>query len=1157
VPEREGARAISTITTLRPSATSSGVGWTPSTGTLHGVTSDDSDATYAEWSGSGSAMILATSPDAPPMGERRHLVRIRARGEDGSAWWAVRLATGQVVAGASASFDSSPETVAGSWQAGAPADGSTTLSCFVEGQSTGLRIVELFLDVDTRAAPTFTPQILDGSGTPITTITDTVTPIARVSALDLDGLPARQYRYWVTQGGATVWDTGVVSGNTVDRQVDPLENGTYTLHMQVWSTLGANTSNPSEVEELEFTMAVGAVPAPTPPSVTPEEPFYRVEVCAPNTTGFDDYVAWLQLQRVDCPHGGYLDLNGLDNSYASTPDAAVLDITGDLEVTIRARRDDGWRPEGGDQTLISKYLTTGDQRSWRLSLDWDGADNGSGADEARAGRPFLAWSPDGTLASLVTAFCEERAPINPFGEVHLRAFLDVDNGSGNWEVTFESLDGDGQWQPIGSPVIGSGTTSIHSGSAELAIGAYAGGTVGNFEGRIYEAQVRSGRSGPIVASPDFTSHPAGTVSFDDDQSNTWTVGSAATITSSQQATTLAILGPVASGECEEWVDFTIPRSGVGRTCDHDPEPCCSYYRARTVGRVDGSILVSGWSDAFNPGIPRGVVFMWPGEDGSIPRGWNRVTELDGRYTKGIPNSITQPGATGGNSTHSHLTPGHAHSLDHSHETSDNTGTAQGTFRSNDGVAGTLAYPSSHTHTRPSTGTASVNSQSASPGTSSVDNDPARLEVIWIGSTGSPLGVPDGALALMPDISPSSWDTYADATNRFLKGAAAGQNAGTTAASQIDSHTHGINSHTHGGTPHSHTSGLTGFTSGTLSFFAGPNTTTWTSQHRHEIDIGNANTASLQSASGGTSGSQSPNDPPYRNLRVRQNNSGAVDLPIGLIAVWRGSLDTIPDGWELCDGNNGTPDLTGRYPRGAETDIGDPGGGLAPHNHTSPSHDHPSNGHSHSSTIGPSLGATADISSTQTVTTVDGDHTHSSLNTDSESPTVGQSSSGTLTGTTTEPPFEEVAFIQLQTKPEPPPEPETFCLEWSENEHLIRTYGPNGPMYFGVWGMFEWGVERPFTAATGVMGSRFVNSAPPGGRNLRMVTAVESEAELAALRAVLARPLVLISPSDSTETWAAPVAESIRVVKIGRIREVRAEFIATGPEPEPQVADVGV
>src|SRR5690606_11831607 len=166
--------------------------------------------------------------------------------------------------------------------------------------------------------------------------------------------------------------------------------------------------------------------------------------------------------------------------------------------------------------------------------------------------------------------------------------------------------------------------------------------------------------------------------------------------------------------------------------------------------------------------------------------------------------------------------------------------------------------------------------------------------------------------------------------------------------------------------------------------------TWTSQHRHNITIGSANTGSLPSASGGTSGSQSPNDPPYRNLRVRQNNSGAPDLPVGLIAVWRGSLGSIPDGWELCDGNNGTPDLTGRYPRGATTTFGDSGGRLAAHTHSSPSHTHARLGNNHPSTMGPSLGATADISSTRTVPTVAGDHRHFSLNTDSAIPTVEQS-----------------------------------------------------------------------------------------------------------------------------------------------------------------------
>jgi len=143
------------------------------------------------------------------------------------------------------------------------------------------------------------------------------------------------------------------------------------------------------------------------------------------------------------------------------------------------------------------------------------------------------------------------------------------------------------------------------------------------------------------------------------------------------------------------------------------------------------------------------------------------------------------------------------------------------------------------------------------------------------------------------------------------------------------------------------------------------------------------------------------------------------------------------------------------------------------------------------------------------------------------------------------------------EPTPPPAPDEFCLTWSDDEHLIRTEGPDGPIWAAVGGMFTWDRDRPFTSATGVMGSRFVTSSAPGGRNLHLTTAVESEAALAVLMAVLNRPLVLVSPSDADEVWAAPVASSVKVVKIGRTRQVTADFIATGPQPSPQLADVGV
>jgi hypothetical protein len=44
------------------------------------------------------------------------------------------------------------------------------------------------------------------------------------------------------------------------------------------------------------------------------------------------------------------------------------------------------------------------------------------------------------------------------------------------------------------------------------------------------------------------------------------------------------------------------------------------------------------------------------------------------------------------------------------------------------------------------------------------------------------------------------------------------------------------------------------------------------------------------------------------------------VPKGIIVMWSGSIDTIPNGWVLCDGNNGTPDLTRRFIYGAGNDL---------------------------------------------------------------------------------------------------------------------------------------------------------------------------------------------------------------------------------------------
>ena len=46
------------------------------------------------------------------------------------------------------------------------------------------------------------------------------------------------------------------------------------------------------------------------------------------------------------------------------------------------------------------------------------------------------------------------------------------------------------------------------------------------------------------------------------------------------------------------------------------------------------------------------------------------------------------------------------------------------------------------------------------------------------------------------------------------------------------------------------------------------------------------------------------------------HTGPSGIPIGGIILWSGSAATIPSGWSLCDGSNGTPNLVNRFVLGA-------------------------------------------------------------------------------------------------------------------------------------------------------------------------------------------------------------------------------------------------
>ena len=61
--------------------------------------------------------------------------------------------------------------------------------------------------------------------------------------------------------------------------------------------------------------------------------------------------------------------------------------------------------------------------------------------------------------------------------------------------------------------------------------------------------------------------------------------------------------------------------------------------------------------------------------------------------------------------------------------------------------------------------------------------------------------------------------------------------------------------------------------------------------------------------------------------VTEHEEYLVKAPIGTIVIWSGSESAIPEGWQFCDGTNGTPDLRDKFVVGAGTsyEVGAVGG----------------------------------------------------------------------------------------------------------------------------------------------------------------------------------------------------------------------------------------
>jgi hypothetical protein len=170
---------------------------------------------------------------------------------------------------------------------------------------------------------------------------------------------------------------------------------------------------------------------------------------------------------------------GATGNIGSTPDAAVLDIVGDLDVRVDVSMDDWF--SGSGNRYVGKFEAA-PQRSWMLS------DNGAG---------FLgfSWTADGsTVDQQFTNAALPAAVATAGARLEIRVTMDVDVGDSTYLLRFwYRAHGQTAWTQLGIDRTGP-TFAFFAGTSPLYIGGSDSGNVMQ-PGRIYRAQVWDGIEG--------------------------------------------------------------------------------------------------------------------------------------------------------------------------------------------------------------------------------------------------------------------------------------------------------------------------------------------------------------------------------------------------------------------------------------------------------------------------------------------------------------------------------------------------------------------------------------------------------------------------------------------------------------------------------------
>ncbi|MFE3855310.1 hypothetical protein ACFXPN_29780, partial [Streptomyces griseorubiginosus] len=199
---------------------------------------------------------------------------------------------------------------------------------------------------------------------------------------------------------------------------------------------------------------------------------------------------------------------GATTSYLSTPSSAAYNITGDLDVRAEIAPESWHEP---NMNIASRYDAGTNNRGWLLH-------------NTAAGVPELIWSTDGTATT--NAVATAYMPAHAGQRRALRATLDVANALGVWEVRFYTAltanAPEAEWQLLGDPVFGSGSTSVFNPAKPVEFGARSTSVQVGVEGRLYRLQLRGAIGGTVLLDVSTSLATVGAGSFQDAQGITWT-----------------------------------------------------------------------------------------------------------------------------------------------------------------------------------------------------------------------------------------------------------------------------------------------------------------------------------------------------------------------------------------------------------------------------------------------------------------------------------------------------------------------------------------------------------------------------------------------------------------------------------------------------------